>query len=235
MIVKNVTFAYFDMNCKQSYDAVIATSSHNDDGQHPVSFQSIVLNYVNNASKVWIHRPNASAINPSQCVDMDCDGLKKELLTDLDGSFLGSPGTVISQSEFQWGSQRRGLGDFRIPREALSYKNGTYMAPSKLYKHRGIVRDESSCIYQPNWQAYECHGLEHKILIIESMDNDTETRRLSPVAILSDTGYLDLINGPSCKKKANIILCRYFDFLNNFFKFISGAVVIFVVYGFQLF
>jgi hypothetical protein len=27
------------------------------------------------------------------------------------------------------------------------------------------------------------------------MDNDTETRRLSPVAIISDNGYLDLING----------------------------------------
>jgi len=28
------------------------------------------------------------------------------------------------------------------------------------------------------------------------MDSDTETRRLSPVAIISDNGYLDLINGP---------------------------------------
>ena len=28
------------------------------------------------------------------------------------------------------------------------------------------------------------------------MDNDTEKRRLSPVAILSESGYLDLINGP---------------------------------------
>lgn len=34
------------------------------------------------------------------------------------------------------------------------------------------------------------------MLIIESMDHDTEDRRLSPVAILSDNGYLDLINGP---------------------------------------
>ena len=48
---------------------------------------------------------------------MDCDGLKKALLTDLDGSFLGSPGTVIAQSEYQWGSQQRGLGEFRVPKE----------------------------------------------------------------------------------------------------------------------
>lgn len=30
--------------------------------------------------------------------------------------------------------------------------------------------------------------------MIESMDSDTETRRLSPVAVLGD-GYVDLING----------------------------------------
>ena len=31
--------------------------------------------------------------------------------------------------------------------------------------------------------------------MLESLDSDTETRRLSPIAILGD-GYLDLINGP---------------------------------------
>ena len=31
------------------------------------------------------------------------------------------------------------------------------------------------------------------------MDDDTEKRRLSPVAILSDNGYLDFINGPPGK------------------------------------
>ncbi len=131
----------------------------------------------------------------------DCDGLKKAILNDLDGSFLGSPGTVIPQSEYEWGSQARGLGDFRIPKEALSYPNGSYLAPSNIYKYPGIIRDQNTCVYQSNWQAYECHGLNHSNLIIESMDNDTEHRRLSPVAIISDNGYLDLINGPGSKRK----------------------------------
>ena len=39
---------------------------------------------------------------------MNCDGLKKNLITDLDGSFLGSPGSIISQSEWGWGSQQMG-------------------------------------------------------------------------------------------------------------------------------
>ena len=127
---------------------------------------------------------------------MDCDGLKKNLLTDADGSFLGSIGSVISQSEYQWGSQSRGLGDFRIPALALADSQGQQLSPSAIYTYPGIVRDEKLCSYRSGWQAYECHGLNYAMLIIESMDNDTETRRLSPVAIVSDNGYLDLINGP---------------------------------------
>ncbi len=50
------------------------------------------------------------------------------------------------------------------------------------------------------WQAYCCKTLTHHMLIIESMDGDTETRRLSPLALNGgDTGhgrYTDLLNGP---------------------------------------
>lgn len=35
--------------------------------------------------------------------DMDCDGLKKALLTDTDGTLLGQPSTVFSQAEYLWG------------------------------------------------------------------------------------------------------------------------------------
>jgi len=73
---------------------------------------------------------------------------------------------------------------------------------SQVYRYRGIIRDENNCEYKDSWQAYECHGLDMKMLIIESMDSDTETRRLSPVAIFSDDNkYVDLINGPQGKLK----------------------------------
>ena len=196
MTIKNVNFIYFGSSCGVR-DYVIASSLGNDDGQHPVEISNTQFFNVDSDSKVFIHRPNINKINPSDCVDMDCDGLKKNLLTDTDGSFLGSPGTVISQSEFEWGSQQRGLGDFRIPKEALAAPNGSMMDMSQVYKYRGIIRDENNCAYKDSWQAYECHGLDMKILIIESMDVDTETRRLSPVAIFSDDNkYVDLINGP---------------------------------------
>ena len=110
MIVTNVTFANFrEQSCDNHHDSAIASSSTNDDGQHPVSVQGMNLYNVSNNSKVFIHRPNKGKINPSDCVDMDCDGLKKNLLKDLDGSFLGNVGDVISQSEFGWGDQQRGL------------------------------------------------------------------------------------------------------------------------------
>jgi hypothetical protein len=35
---------------------------------------------------------------------MDCDGLKKDLLTDLDGSLFGVPASIFSQAEYDWGN-----------------------------------------------------------------------------------------------------------------------------------
>lgn len=36
-------------------------------------------------------------INPSDCVDMECDAKKKVLVKDFDGTFLGGVGAVIPQ------------------------------------------------------------------------------------------------------------------------------------------
>ncbi|MGH0164121.1 UNVERIFIED_CONTAM: hypothetical protein FKN15_071602 [Acipenser sinensis] len=64
----------------------------------------------------------------------------------------------------------------------------------------------------PSWQSYKCLSLDYEMLVIESMDSDTETRRLSPVAVLGD-GYIDLINGPqdhgwcagyTCQKRVSL-------------------------------
>lgn len=59
--------------------------------------------------------------------------------------------------------------------------------------HTGVIRD-STCTFMSTWQAYKCFGMNYRMLVIESLDSDTETRRLSPVAVLGD-GYVDLLNG----------------------------------------
>lgn len=70
----------------------------------------------------------------------------------------------------------------------------------------GIIRDDT-CTYVTEWQAYKCPSFKHYTLTIESMDKDTETRRISPVAILGD-GYLDLINGPQDHGWCSGYTCR---------------------------
>ena len=42
---------------------------------------------------------------------MDCDSRRKVLITDRDGSFYGTKGSIISKSEFGWNGDRVwGLG-----------------------------------------------------------------------------------------------------------------------------
>jgi hypothetical protein len=56
---------------------------------------------------------------------------------------------------------------------------------------------------------YLCtNDTKYRMLIIESMDSDTETRRLSPVAVMSDNGYIDLLNGPQDHGWCNGYTCQ---------------------------
>lgn len=51
----------------------------------------------------------------------------------------------------------------------------------------GIVRDDTCSLVAP-WQAWMCRSLQHFMMIIESMDTDTEVRRLSPIALIANPG-----------------------------------------------
>lgn len=69
-----------------------------------------------------------------------------------------------------------------------------------LYHHAifllGIARKGSSCELKSEWQGYKCTGdsYQYRMMVIESLDADTETRRLSPVAVkVGQT--IDLVNG----------------------------------------
>lgn len=56
--------------------------------------------------------PTTKWINPSDCVDMDCDARRKVCVKDVDGTYLGpSNTTLVSKSEYHWDGDRRwGLG-----------------------------------------------------------------------------------------------------------------------------
>ena len=55
----------------------------------------------------------------SLLLDMDCDGLKKGLLTDTDGSLLGQPSSVFSEAEYLWGKLK-----FTVPSFCSSIELG---------------------------------------------------------------------------------------------------------------
>ncbi|KAK0070514.1 fibrocystin-L [Biomphalaria pfeifferi] len=189
---------FIDFNaCTGGTDHTVTTNKNNDDGSFPLVIQKTELINVNHSSKVLFHTPNLGKINPADCVDMDCDGLKKCLIQDLDGTFLGHVGTVLPNSAYEWnGDPRRGLGDYRIPSMMLASRTAKKIDVNSLAPHKGIFKTDN-CTWFADWNAFECgNSYQWRMLTLESMDEDTETRRLSPVAIYSPEGYVDLINGP---------------------------------------
>ncbi len=72
----------------------------------------------------------------------------------------------------------------------------------------GIYRGHNGeCEWKNDWTAFECHGLDHMMMVVESLDADTEVRRVSPVALYTDT-YVDLINGPQDNGWCNGYTCQ---------------------------
>ncbi|CAD5115663.1 DgyrCDS4618 [Dimorphilus gyrociliatus] len=211
--VQNIILAHFKTSCSKAVDKAFSTNPSVPDMAHPIHASDISKFDVQENALFNMHRPNLKYVNGGDCVDMDCDGMKKALLKDLDGSILGDQGAVIPESEFEWnGDARRGLGDYRIPKTMQVTRDGQRKDIDEVRPHKGIIRNDK-CTFVTDWTAYKCFGLDYELLLIESLDPDYEERRLSPVAIRSDTGYLDLNNGPrdvgichgyTCRKRISL-------------------------------
>ena len=201
--LNDITFANFNPGqCDGQFDSAVRTNPRGDDMQFPIFAQNTRFVNVAESSKVWMDRPIQKLVVNEHCVDMHCDGLKKALLVDMDGTFLddgNGPGTVISDSAYEWeGNPSAGLGYYRIPKTMVTTANGDKIEYADKMPNLGIVRN-SQCTWLNEWHAYKCHGINHRLMILESLDIDTLDRRLSPVAVLANPGsggYIDLINGP---------------------------------------
>ena len=191
-LLDGVTFAnYLDM-CG---DKAIQSHRVSGDAMHPVEIRDCHRSNVDQNSTFFIYRPLLSWVDPSDCVDLDCDAPKKVLIKMLDSSFLGSASEIVAQSEFEWdGDSRRGLGDYRIPISMQTDNDGSKVNITMRYPNKGIYRDED-CQYRSEWQSYLCPNVNHDMMIVESLGADTETRRISPVGLAAD-GFIDIINGP---------------------------------------
>ncbi|XP_021354873.1 fibrocystin-L-like isoform X2 [Mizuhopecten yessoensis] len=215
--VRGCTFANYNSDkCAGNRPVAIATPPSNDDYIHPLHISSTRLFNVHSNNKGFFKEPTLSKINPSDCVDMDCDGYKAVLIKDMDGSYSGTnvKTDIFALAEFEYdGDPRRGVGNYRIPKSMLTDPNGDRIPYTTLAEYQGILRDDT-CVKNDVWRSWTCTGFERHLVMLESMDSDTETRRLSPVALQSydnqAKGYINLINGPqdhgwcsgyTCKKR----------------------------------
>ena len=199
LYIEEVSFVNFDGSCGEK-DTVFRTNTLADDVNWPVHASKLNFDNVNEDFKVLFDRPLASKINPADCTDFDCDGMKKAMIVDKDGTLIGNGGgTVIADSAFEWdGNPAKGLGYYRVPKPMVTEVNGDKIPYQDKMPNKGIFRNDQ-CSWEEGWTAYKCKGANHKLMIMESLDRDTRIRRLSPIAVLADpgeNGYIDLVNGP---------------------------------------
>ena len=132
---------------------------------------------------------------------MDCDGPKKAMILDEDGSLsgTGNPTTYMGVSELDYGvNGPRGLGNWRIPPVMLTNLDGSAIEPDTWAPNKGVVGTHSAaCTLDSANHYYKCdNSVQYTQVLYESMDVDTETRRVAPIAYMAD-GTVDIINGVS--------------------------------------
>ena len=134
---------------------------HDHHGQIDVSSITFVNTPDNN--KLFLFEPQLEWINPSECVDMDCDGPKKAMLVDLDGSFSDTPSTGVKHtymgiSELDYGiNGPRGLGDWRIPAVMLTNLDGSTVSPATWAPKHGVLGTHDSCTKNSANHYYVCY------------------------------------------------------------------------------
>ena len=99
----DVTFSGFGDNC-DGRDLVLRSNKWTDDINWPINATNIKYMDVVDDYKIYVDEPLLGKINPADCTDMDCDGMKKLIIYDNDGSFAGDgiAGTLIPDSSFEW-------------------------------------------------------------------------------------------------------------------------------------
>ncbi|CAD5116834.1 DgyrCDS5681 [Dimorphilus gyrociliatus] len=196
MEIENTEFARFQTMCSNQRDRMIATNPRSIDVQWIIELKRCYKHYVDEDSLVHFHKPTGASAD--ECVDMTCDGMKKPLLRIIDGTITESSGVFFADSTVGYNTDRsQGLGDYRIPKTMLTeVGTGKRIPPEEIrFGGLGIIRD-STCQQKSNVPGFFCPSIDYHTMVFESLDEDSKTRRIGPIAFQSDTGYLDMINGP---------------------------------------
>jgi hypothetical protein len=164
-------------------------NAKNHDTCNPVGFSNVKWVGGDENGRFFFHEPLESDIQIVPCGNMYCDATKHCLLIDVDGSLIGGQpgGSVITSHQAwpSWGRTNAVWWQVDNPSNVMGNKEGIY---------RG---KDGDCSLQPAWNAYKCTtALKHATLVLESLDKDSQTRRVAPIGITVD-GYTDILNGPA--------------------------------------
>ena len=172
----------------------ITNNWFDQDAAKPHYLENVLAINVENDYKIYYYPPDPSWVIQDLCVDMDCDGPKHSLVVDRDGLYLGN-GTEVNAAvpvaEIRFDSSK-------VPAIMRTNVDGTIIPTSEVYKNEGIYRGE--CKLNLMWNAYLCRNTSYNMFILENLDADSLTRRISPVGLSrqdnSDGNFMDLLNGP---------------------------------------
>lgn len=98
--------------------------------------QRIAFDNVPRGAQLYLYRPDPGWRNPSDCVDMDCDGALHIMIKDLDGSFMGVPGGSI-------------VGHYDVPRAPIQQGTAVY---------------SPQCVLNTVWAGYECQPFNQRMV-----------------------------------------------------------------------
>ncbi|XP_078461451.1 fibrocystin-L-like [Lampetra planeri] len=193
-IIDTVKFMNFVSTCQgNSGSAAIATNGLSEDFQHPIVIKGTKLQNVNDKNKIYMHVAQKTVA--LGCPNAACDGKRTALLTDTDGSFLGTEGTAVPTADNIWGDPSLGIGDNWVPKIALTLPNNSMSTLASIASKKGVFMD--GCTDMVTW--WNCNGVHHAVLAMQSMDADFTSRPFSPAALLSPN-YVNVLNGPPLHK-----------------------------------
>ena len=147
----------------------------------------------------------------------------------------GAAGTIVPNSAYEWdGDPAKGLGYYRVPKPMVTELNGDKIEFVDKMPNTGVVRNEN-CTWVTDWMAYKCQNINHRLMIIESMDRDSKIRRLSPIAMLANPGSdgtVDLVNGPQDFSCCQGYTCA--ERLSTFFTMVATGLMYEVTFSLSL-
>ncbi|XP_074847514.1 fibrocystin isoform X4 [Carettochelys insculpta] len=165
MKLQEVTFAGFTKSCYSDNRDVCIMSNPDSVGiMYPITAEKTRMSHIQEQNKFYFHTLHTS-INGSKdfvSVEPGCEGSRKALFKDLDGSALGlqPPVSVFPKSEVEW---------------------------TESCLHAGIYREDTKCIYKPSTQGYFCKDTDHGLVILENLDSAADKIIQSPVVSVTGT------------------------------------------------